>query len=147
MNDLSHDFEIVVFTASHISYADAIMNYLDPDKKLFKARLYRDHCVLTEEGLLIKDLTIFKDRKLENIVLVDNALYSFSFQIENGIPIIPFYNNSSDMELLSLRNYLKGLKNVSDVRKTNRKAFKYNMFNDIENLNEIANAMFSDKQI
>lgn len=146
MQDLSQEFELVVFTASHNLYADAIIKYLDPDQKLFKAYLYRDHCVLTEEGLLIKDLTIFQDRRLENIVLIDNALYSFCFQIENGIPIIPFYNNKLDMELLSLRNYLKGLKNVSDVRNINRETFKYYNFAAIEDLNGLLKIMFGDLQ-
>jgi CTD small phosphatase-like protein 2 len=47
----------------------------------------------------VKDLRIFKNRNLKDIILVDNAGYSFGFQINNGIPIIPFYNNKKDREL------------------------------------------------
>jgi CTD small phosphatase-like protein 2 len=35
-------FEVVVFTASHQSYADAVLDYLDPLNKLIHHRLYRD---------------------------------------------------------------------------------------------------------
>jgi len=43
------------------------------------------------------------------MVLIDNAAYSFSFQVDNGIPIIPFYDNKQDTELLHLVSYLREL--------------------------------------
>jgi CTD small phosphatase-like protein 2 len=51
----------------------------------------------------VKDLRIFEpSRRLEDIVIVDNAVYSFGYQLENGIPIIPFYDDKKDEELLHL---------------------------------------------
>ena len=41
----------------------------------------------------MKDLRILLDRYLDSIVLIDNTAVSFGFQLENGIPIIPFYFN------------------------------------------------------
>lgn len=41
-------FEIIVFTAGVKEYADPILDQLDPDGKLFKARLYRDSCIKVE---------------------------------------------------------------------------------------------------
>ena len=35
----------MIFTASQEAYCDAIVNLIDPDKKLFSCRLYRDNCV------------------------------------------------------------------------------------------------------
>lgn len=61
---------------------------------------------MTSGGMYIKDLRIFADRSLDQIVLIDNASYSFSWQIDNGIPIIPFYDNKADRELQSLEKYL-----------------------------------------
>ena len=83
-------FQVVVFTASHKTYADAVLDFLDPDQELIDARFYRDSCYQTEQGVYIKDLRIF-DRPIEDIVIVDNAVYSFGFQLDNGIPIIPYY--------------------------------------------------------
>jgi len=51
----------------------------------------------------VKDLRIFEHlRSLSDMVLVDNAVYSFGYQLENGIPIIPFYEDKDDEELLHL---------------------------------------------
>lgn len=47
--------------------------------------------------MYIKDLRIFTNRDLDNIVLIDNAPYSYFFQLENGIPILPFYNSKDDL--------------------------------------------------
>ena len=52
-------FQVVVFTASHKTYADAVLDFLDPDRELIDARLYRDSCYQTEQGVYIKDLRIF----------------------------------------------------------------------------------------
>lgn len=43
----------------------------------------------------VKDLRVI-DRDLMNMVLVDNAAYSFAYQPENGIPIIPYYHGDTD---------------------------------------------------
>jgi len=72
-------FEIVVFTASHSCYADQVLNYLDPSKNIFSHRLYRESCIQSADGILIKDLSIIKNRNIEEILLVDNAAYSFGF--------------------------------------------------------------------
>ena len=61
---------------------------------------------------------------MKDIVIVDNSVYSFSFQIENGIPIIPFYEDKEDEELLHLIYYLNCLHQVDDVREQNREAFE-----------------------
>lgn len=69
----------MVFTASHQSYADVVLDYLDPKRELIEHRLYRDSCMVTEEGVYIKDLRIIKNRSLKEMVIVDNAVYSFGF--------------------------------------------------------------------
>ena len=55
-------YEIVVFTAGVKTYADPILDKLDPEKKFFSHRLYRNHCTL-EKGYYTKDLRVV-NRKL-----------------------------------------------------------------------------------
>ena len=50
----------------------------------------------TDDGIHLKDLRIFRDRDLKDLLIIDNAAYSFGFQVENGVPIIPFYDNKND---------------------------------------------------
>lgn len=40
----SRAFELVLFTAARKEYADAIVDRIDPGKRYFHARLYRQHC-------------------------------------------------------------------------------------------------------
>ncbi len=83
-------WEIIVFTASHQSYADAIIDEIDPEGALFDCRLYRQHCRELAPELFIKDLTRI-DRDLAKVILVDNSSYSYAMQLDNGVPILPFY--------------------------------------------------------
>ena len=63
------------------------------------------------------------------MVLVDNAAYSYVFQKENGIPILPYYSGSDDFELMALLKFLKGTNDVDDVRVRNRQIFKLDQYN------------------
>lgn len=77
------------------------MDYLDPNKALIHHRLYRDSCIITN-GLFIKDLRVIGNRKMKDMAIVDNSVYSFGYQINNGVPIISWYSDKGDVELLSI---------------------------------------------
>lgn len=120
-------FEVIVFTASHQCYADVVLNYLDPSHEWIHHRLYRDNCV-SMDGLFIKDLRILANRRLQDLVIVDNAAYSFAYQLENGIPIISWQDDPYDRELFNLVDYMKVLASAEDVRVVNRDTFHLNSF-------------------
>lgn len=121
------DFEVIVFTASHRCYADEVMNYLDPTGELIHHRLYRDNC-LAKSGVFIKDLRVFANRRIEDIVIVDNSTYCFGYQLENGIPIISWFDDKNDRELFKLIKYIKILAQVPDITIVNRHTFHLNSF-------------------
>ena len=50
------------------------------------------------------------------MVLIDNAVHSFGFQVNNGIPMVPFYNDKKDREMIYLTHYLKELVGLKDIR-------------------------------
>ena len=60
-------------------YADKVLDKLDPKKEIFTKRLFRDSCVVTSKNIYVKDLRIFKNRDLKNIIIIDNSSLSFSF--------------------------------------------------------------------
>ena len=64
------------------------------------------------------------------MLLIDNAAYSYAFQPENGVPIIPYYHGSKDFQLKMLTQYIKNMQFCEDVRTVNRKAFKLTKYRD-----------------
>ena len=116
-------YHVGVFTASHKEYADAVIDLIDPDGTLINFRLYREHCFETKEGIFIKDLRVIRNRELKDLILVDNSVYSFGFQLDNGVPIVPYFNDPSDQELHYLAQYVLSLSHADDVREQNAATF------------------------
>jgi hypothetical protein len=77
--------------------------------------------------MYVKDLRIFKNVEMENMIIIDNSVLSFAFQLDNGIPILPFYDNYEDNELLFLRNYLCDIA-TKDLREENKARIKMDYF-------------------
>lgn len=121
------NFEVFVFTASHQCYANVVLDYLDPKNELIHQRFFRDSC-LNVNGVFIKDLRIFANRNLKDIVIIDNAAYSFGYQLDNGVPIISWHDDPKDRELFNLMDYFKTLAAVDDVRDVNEQSFHLRTF-------------------
>lgn len=57
------------------------------------------------------------DRDKEKMIIVDNSIISFAFDLDNGVPINSFYGTEADdKELLFLYSYLEELNSVKDVK-------------------------------
>ena len=112
-----------MFTASTRGYAEAAIKKINKHKNYIKDKLTRDNCFTTRKGKYIKDLRIIKDRELKDIVIVDNLVESFGFQIDNGIPILEFNGQEGDQELLKLIPFLKELSSLEDVRPAIRERY------------------------
>jgi Dullard-like phosphatase family protein len=104
-------YDIAVYTASTRDYADAVLNELDPRRELFVARLYRENC-LPVNGMNIKNMKNFPGN---DAVLVDNLIYSYAFQMGQGIPICPFIDDDMDVELKDLAELLENLNLYPDM--------------------------------
>lgn len=64
---------------------------------------------------------MFAQWSLDEIILVDNAVYSFGFQLDNGIPILSYYQGKDDSQLLYLKEYLMLIREkniIKDLKKT-----------------------------
>jgi len=121
-------YQVGVFTASHKEYADAVIDIIDPAGTLINFRLYREHCFQTKEGIFIKDLRVIRNRDLKDLILVDNSVYSFGFQLNNGVPIIPYFNDPADQELVYLAQYVLSMSHAEDVREQNAATFQLEDF-------------------
>ena len=127
LEQMSEFYEIIIFTASHYCYANPVIDYIDK-KKVVSKRLFRDHCSQIAPGLFTKDLRIIGGRNLKDIILVDNAAYSFLPQVFNGVPILPYYKGKKDKELFKLKDFLLGLRGSKDVRECIKKHFRWEVY-------------------
>ncbi|KAI3895121.1 hypothetical protein MKX03_010988 [Papaver bracteatum] len=107
-------FNLVIFTAGEQSYADPVLDYLDPQRKLIVGRYYNDSIVYLVDDY-IKDLSMF-GVDLAKVILVDNRPTNFCFQRDNGIPIRSWYSDPHDEELSTLVPFLERLAAADDVR-------------------------------
>lgn len=136
LKELGKHFEIIVFTAGHSYYAIPVLNAFDPLNELIDHRVYRDNCVVSAEGDHIKDLRIFKGRRMEDTIIIDNSTISFLVQPENGIPILPFFNDKKDEELKKLVPYLMSMIGVQDVRQKLRETVKMHVYDQANSVEE-----------
>lgn len=44
LEEVSKFYEVIIFTAGTVAYADPILDKMDPKRKLISCRLYKHHC-------------------------------------------------------------------------------------------------------
>ncbi|KNB42451.1 nuclear LIM interactor-interacting factor [Blastocystis sp. subtype 4] len=89
-------YEIIIFTASQQCYADRILDILDSESHYISHRLYRDDCLYVNNNY-IKDLNVLNRDLVGSEIAVE---ISFGYHIENGIPIISWFDDKSDHEVI-----------------------------------------------
>ncbi|KAH0479149.1 MAG: hypothetical protein KVP17_004778 [Porospora cf. gigantea B] len=115
-------FEVVIFTASMEKYACPVVDVLDPNKKLFHGRLFRQHCTPQADNF-VKDLSTL-GRELAQVVIVDNSPAAFALQPDNAIQILSWFDDPDDRELLDLIPILEALSREDDIPAIMRRAYR-----------------------
>lgn len=105
-------FECVLFTASLAKYADPVTDLLD-QCGVFRARLFRESCVF-HHGCYVKDLSRL-GRQLNKTLILDNSPVSYIFHPENAVPVLSWFDDVEDTELLNLLPVFEELSGVDDV--------------------------------
>ncbi|XP_032821447.1 carboxy-terminal domain RNA polymerase II polypeptide A small phosphatase 1-like [Petromyzon marinus] len=105
-------FECVLFTASLAKYADPVADLLDK-WGVFRARLFRESCVF-HHGNYVKDLSRL-GRELNKVIIIDNSPASYIFHPDNAVPVVSWFDDMTDTELLDLVPLFEGLSKVDDI--------------------------------
>jgi len=135
--EMAKHYEIVIYTASLNKYADPLLDLLDPHKTI-RTRLFRESCVYYE-GNYVKDLSLL-DRDLRQSIIIDNSPNSYIFHPENAIDCSSFIDDPNDRELDQIGAFLKGIRNVDDVRGTS------NMWRDWPHLPNVEGLVYDSEE-
>jgi hypothetical protein len=129
---IKNDYNIIIYSSNHQIYVDKILDYLDPNHEYFNYRLYQNNCYkfsINNKIYFTKDLNIFKGVcDLKDIVIVDCSVLGFGFFLDNGIPIIPFYDSEEDVELQLLSYYLVCISSNYDLRQALKRDMKLDSY-------------------
>lgn len=119
LQSMAKIYELFVYTCAKKEYAEKILNILDPQRKLFRHRLYQDDCACVL-GHYIKDLSVL-GRDLTKTVVLDNAPHTYPYHLMNTIPIKSWTGESEDRELQKLIPSMEKLSAAEDFREVLKK--------------------------
>lgn len=114
--DLAQYFELVVYTSQLPTYADPILDRLDPHR-MIQYRLYRDSTNYVD-GKHVRDLSKL-NRDLRQVLLITADEDAWSLQPENAIKLKKWETSEKDdTVLLDMMPFLEAIvrSNVPDVR-------------------------------
>lgn len=114
LQSMSKVYELFVYTSAKKSYAEKILDVLDPKRNLFRHRLYQQDCVCVL-GHYIKDLEVL-ERDLAKMVVLDNSPHTYPYHMMNTIPVKSWSGDQTDRELHKLIPYLEKLSGAEDFR-------------------------------
>lgn len=95
-------------------------------------------------GVFTKDLRVI-DRDLSQTLIIDSEPYSYLFQVDNAVPIVPFRRGPDD-QLYGLEKYLQEALRNSDLRKFNRGNFKLGRYSEFGSVFEAIQNLYLLRQ-
>ena len=147
LKEMSHYFNLYIFTASMSQYSKALLDIIDKNKLIIKT-FSREYCQY-KFGIYFKDLSIF-NVDYKDIIIIDNNPASYALNKSNGIPIQTWIDDPNDNELIKLIPLLKYLANVDDVRPiikkiVNNSNINLSSFNSLLNNNNKQNLKINNE--
>jgi len=140
LEKMSEFYNLVIFTASQMAYADPVLDLIDENLRISK-RLYRQSCERINNKW-VKDLRKL-GADLNQVILIDNEEIAASYQPENYMYIQSWYECEKDCELLRCMEILQkwamdwseNCNEKKDIRKfimESRKESRINVGNEAE---------------
>lgn len=137
LSSLKDRFNLFIFTQAEDRVAEKLIEIIEKDGPLFTACFYRSESTelsTMRETFFVLDFTVFENINMEESLLVDSSLVHFAFQLGNGIPVLPFYDNTNDTELKILIKFLMSVSEDETLKDFCRKNLE--LENQYEEINE-----------
>lgn len=129
LNELGKDFNLFLFSAGSEAYVHSVIQTTKLD--LFFLRIYdRQHCI-PAHSLYIKDLSLIPNYKEGNTLIVENNIFSFTNNIDEGILLNSYYGHleeNEDPDLLDMKEMVVDMLDdyeEENLKVQNRKFFMY----------------------
>lgn len=115
LKTMSQFYEVVVYTSQLPTYADPILDRLDPNRYI-AYRLYRDSTQY-KDGKHVRDLEKL-NRDPQNVLMITSDPDAYYLQPDNAIKLEPWKLEAEDTKLLDLLPFLEAVvrTGVPDVR-------------------------------
>lgn len=84
--------QIHVFTASTRSYADAVLDVIDPNGYI-TGRYYREHCKTDKKGVLVKPMEIIT-KNLNKLIIIDDSEVVYNMYKGKEVQILSSLENT-----------------------------------------------------
>ena len=120
LQELSKEYEIIIFTGIKESDAQKIVGIIDPKREYISHVLSRKHCRenYTYRGVILTKGLDRIHRNPKHVFILDDLIRSWASDIDNLIPIKTF-TGGEDSELAKIMKYLLLMKDVKDCREVN----------------------------
>ena len=117
LDDMSTKFELILYSTFSKQYVKALVEHIEKDKKYFSYCFHDEFCLFANISCGIKCTDfLYGNRKLSDIILLDNSVKVFPFSPDNFVPISPFTGEDpKDIELVKLSAFLEKLAKEKDV--------------------------------
>ena len=124
IGSLSKVANVVIYSAAESQYVHEVLH--DIIDLIPRVNFYytRKHCTLNS-GIYLKTSKITNFHK-KNIVIIDDNIGNWPKDLDNIIPILPFFGDPGDEELRKLKYYLLSLVLLPDVRVSLRESLEIN---------------------
>ena len=124
-------YEIIIYTSIESNLALSIIRGKLDEQKIYVDNIIPQSYCLKVNDRWVKDLRVFKNKELKNMLFISSSLTSLPNQMENLIYIKPFYGNKEDTELYNVAKLLKSISKTSDIRNEIKRINPYiSLYND-----------------
>lgn len=74
---------------------------------------------------MIKEFKTITNRRPQDMIMVDNLVYSYAADMPNGVPIKPYLKGVEDFELGYLADMLEGVNQSTDLVEFLKEKFNF----------------------